>query len=228
MARRYRWWREPLQRVTIALAPAVLSAALRVLKWTVRLEIVNADALFGRWARGERVIVVFWHSRLLMMPIAAHGHPVCIMNSEHRDGEIATRAAARWGIRSVRGSATRGGVKGFLQLVRAYRDGWSLAVVPDGPRGPAGVAKPGVVHLAKATKAPIVPVSYAASRCRQLRSWDRLIIPLPFSRVVLVIGDALAIPETADGEELERQRMLLEGRLHELGRAAEARLTSRV
>jgi lysophospholipid acyltransferase (LPLAT)-like uncharacterized protein len=75
------------------------------------------------------VIIAFWHNRLLMMPIAAAGRPICILNSQHRDGEIATRVASRWNVRSVRGSATRGAVAGFLSLVRAYREGFSLAVV---------------------------------------------------------------------------------------------------
>ena len=89
------------------------------------------------------------HPRLLAQPPAdaadvTAGQPVCIMVSQHRDGEIATGLLGAWGVATVRGSATRGAVGGFLRLVDAYRHGHNLAVLPDGPRGPRYVAKPGV------------------------------------------------------------------------------------
>lgn len=218
------WWRKPLLRVATVASPALLSAVLRVLSWTLRISYLNRDALFGRWDAGEQVIIAFWHNRLLMMPIAAGGRPICILNSQHRDGEIATRVASRWNVRAVRGSATRGAVAGFLSLVRAYRDGFSLAVVPDGPRGPCYEAKVGVVQLARVTGAPLIPVSYATDRVKRLRSWDRLMIPLPFARVVIAVGEPLEIPHGADDALIELQRQVLEQRLNELGRSAEAHL----
>ncbi len=218
---RRRWQKRILKRLS-GIAPAVVSGMVWALSWTLRKTLANADELFGRWARGERVIVAFWHNRLLLMPVAAGGQRICIMNSAHRDGEIGTRALARWGIRSVRGSATRGGARGFLQLVNAYREGYSLAVAPDGPRGPSCVAKPGVIHLARATGAVIVPVTYAARRARRLRSWDRLLIPLPFSRVVLAAGEPLHVPRDATADDIECYRQTLEQRLNDLTRAAES------
>lgn len=217
---RRRWQKRILKRFS-GVAPVLVSALVWVVSWTLRQTLVNEDQLFGRWARGERVIVAFWHNRLFMMPVAAAGQQICIMNSEHRDGEIATRAFERWGIRSVKGSSTRGGARGFLQLVNAFRAGYSLAVVPDGPRGPRCVAKPGVIYLARATGAVIIPVTYAASRSRRLRSWDRLIIPLPFSRVVLAAGEPLQVTRDATPDEIERHRQTLEQRLNDLTRDAE-------
>lgn len=220
------WWRKPLLRFATVAAPALLSGILRLLSWTVRVSFLNPQALFGRWDGGERVIVAFWHNRLLMMPIAAAGRPICILNSQHRDGEIATRVASRWNVHAVRGSATRGAVAGFLNLVRAYRDGFSLAVVPDGPRGPSGEAKVGVVQLARVTGAPIIPVSYATDRMKRLRSWDRLMVPLPFARVVVAVGEPIEVARTADDALIETQRQVLEQRLNELGRSAEAHLAA--
>jgi lysophospholipid acyltransferase (LPLAT)-like uncharacterized protein len=161
-----------------------------------------------------------------MMPIAAAGRPICILLSQHRDGEIAARVAARWGVRTVRGSATRGGVAGFLSLVRAYRRGDSLAVVPDGPRGPCYVAKVGIVELAKITGAPIIPVSYAADRVKRLRSWDRLLIPLPFARVIVAVGEPIVVTRHADDGAVEAHRRRLEERLNDLSRSAEAHLAA--
>ncbi len=212
-----------MTRFLIAVAPPLIAAALRLLYATVRIEFVNADALRDRWVRDERTIVTFWHNRVLMMPKAYGGRRMCIMNSRSRDGEIATRALQRLGIDSVRGSASRGGAAGFMQLVNAFRRGSDLAVVPDGPRGPRYVAKAGVIHLARLTGTPLFPATYAATRFVQLGSWDRLMIPLPFSRVVIAIGEPLAVPRDADADEVERLRFELESRLNRITAEAERR-----
>lgn len=215
--------RRALLRLAEAASPPLLSVALRLLSSTLRLQYVGMEGLQDCWQRGERVIIAFWHNRLLVMPIAGRGQAVCVLISAHRDGEIASRVIERWGFRAVRGSTTRGGAAGFLKLLNAFRDGFSPAVVPDGPRGPRYVAKPGVIQLASATGAPIVPVSCAVTRAVQPRSWDRLIIPLPFSKVVVVAGESLTVPRHTRGDQLESYRQRLEERLNELNRAAEAR-----
>ncbi len=226
--RRRHPWRNRFLALLTVVAPYLMSGALWLVAKTVRIQYVNADDLFARWARGEQVILAFWHNRVVMMPIPyqGRGRNVCIMNSQHRDGEIASRALERWGIRSVRGSATRGGAAGFLQLVNAFRDGYDLAVVPDGPRGPRYVVKRGVIHLGRATGAPIVPVTYAATRRRQLRSWDRLIIPLPFSRIVFVVGEPLQVPRHGSAAEVEALRLELERRLNQATAAADAQIAT--
>jgi hypothetical protein len=214
-------------RLLVTLSPPLLAAALRLLYASVRLEYVNAERLFDRWRRGEPTITAFWHNRVLMMPRAYKGGRMCIMNSLSRDGEIATRALARLGIESVRGSATRGGAAGFLQLLRAFRRGSDLAVVPDGPRGPRYVAKAGVIHLARATGAPLFPATYSATRYLQLGSWDRLIVPLPFARIVVVVGDPIEVPRDADPATVERLRADLETALDDVTRAAETAVGTR-
>lgn len=212
------------ERLLLAIAPRLISALLQLLRWTVRMEFVGAEELFRRWREGEQTVVAFWHNRLVMMPLAYGGREMCILLSQSRDGEIAGRAVQRWGVRTVRGSASRGGARGFLALVRAFRGGADLALVPDGPRGPRGVAKPGVVHLARAVGAPVFPVSYAASRFRQLRSWDRLVVPLPFARVCFVVGAPVAVDREADDAALEAARATLEERLHAVTAAAEEKV----
>jgi len=215
------------ERAVSTLAPRLISAALQVLHWTVRCEYVGADELFRRWRAGEQTVIAFWHNRLVMMPLVYCGRDMCVLNSESRDGEIATRAAARWGVRSVRGSATRGGAKGFLALLRAFRGGADLAVVPDGPRGPRYVAKHGVVHLGRMVGVPIIPLSYGASRCWQVRSWDGLVVPLPFARVCFVVGEPLQIQRDADEMMIEAARDELERRLNAATVAAEVRVGAR-
>ena len=216
-------WRRPVLAFLAGLVPPLLRVLLRLLQATLRVEFVDAAALQDAWARGERVIIAFWHNRLLMLPLVAAGAPLCIMVSQHRDGEIAANLLGAWGITTVRGSATRGGVGGFLRLVHAYRHGQSLAVLPDGPRGPRYVAKPGAVHLAKALGGPIFPMACAASRVAHLKSWDRLLVPLPFARVVIEVGEPLRVPSNADAAQLEAARGELERRLNALTASVEAR-----
>ncbi len=216
------WWGRRGWQLVLLVAPALISGALRLLALTVRMRLVNMEELWRRWQGGEQVILAFWHNRVVMMPLQYRGRKICIMNSQHRDGEIASRALHRWGIHTVGGSATRGGVGGFLRLLDAFRQGYDLAVVPDGPRGPRYQVKPGILHLARATGADVFPISYAAAWKRQLHSWDRLIIPLPFSRIAYVAGEPLRVPRDASDERLEELRLELESRLNQATTDAEA------
>jgi lysophospholipid acyltransferase (LPLAT)-like uncharacterized protein len=219
-------WRTALFKTITGAAPPVVSAVLYLLSKTLRLRTFGMEDLFARWACGECVIAAFWHNRLLMMPLVNPGQPICVMVSAHRDGEIAVRALRRWNIHAVRGSATRGGARGLLQLIRAHRDGFNLAVVPDGPTGPCYSAKPGVIQVARLTGAAVFPVSYAASRAMRLRSWDRLLVPLPFARVAVVVGEPISAPRDADAEQIETLRKTLENRLNDLNRRAEVHLAA--
>jgi hypothetical protein len=207
-----------------ALAPLLLRPLLRLLQATLRIEYVGDQALRARWRGGERAVLAFWHNRLLMLPIVAAGQPACIMVSQHRDGDLGSGLLQAWGVHTVRGSATRGAVGGFLRLVDAYRRGDNLAVIPDGPRGPRYVAKPGIIHLAKAVQAPIFPMAYAATRARHLRSWDRLVVPLPFARVTVAVGAPLDVPAGASADQLAALRDELERRLREITASVEARV----
>lgn len=207
-----------------ALAPLLLRPLLRLLQATLRIEFVGDEALRARWRGGQQAVLAFWHNRLLMLPIVTAGQRACIMVSQHRDGDLGTGLLEAWGVHTVRGSATRGAVGAFFRLVDAYRQGYNLAVIPDGPRGPRYVAKRGVIHVAKAVQAPIFPIAYAASRVRHLRSWDRLAIPLPFARVVVAVGEPLLVPAAASAAELAVLRDELEGRLRQVTADVEARV----
>lgn len=225
-AQKFRW-RRPILNFLAGLAPPVLRVCCQLLVWTLRVEYVGDEALRARWARGEQAIVAFWHNRLLLLPLIASGVPMCIMVSHHRDGEMMTNVLNAWGVSTVRGSASRGAVSGFLRLVGAYRHGENLAVLPDGPRGPRYIAKPGIVHLAKAVAAPVYPMAYAPSRCVRLRSWDQLIIPLPFARIMIEIGTPLFVPAHADEDQLGHCRVELERALNALTQSVDAKAAGR-
>jgi lysophospholipid acyltransferase (LPLAT)-like uncharacterized protein len=204
----------------IAAAALAIRAVLRLLGATLRWSRSGSEELERCWAEGEPVLMAFWHGRSILLPLVYRGRGACIMNSRHRDGEIVTRALESFGIASTRGSSTRGAVPGLLGLVRAFRRGRDLALIPDGPRGPAGVAKGGAAELALATGAPLFPLAVSVSAGWRLRTWDRLMLPRPFARAVLVVGEPLRVspgeefpPGCARSERREALRAELQQRL---------------
>ncbi len=195
---------------------ALALSALWLLGKTTRKRYVDTEELLACWQRGEQVILTFWHGRILLMlfPYRTYrSQKACVMNSVHRDGEIITRVLKRFGISAVRGSSTRGWMGGLKGMLEAYRQGYDLLVVPDGPRGPRYHAKPGVLQLARATGAPIFPAAYGAAWKTTVRSWDQLLIPFPLSRVTYVIGRPIRVPADASPTLMEEKRKELEDTL---------------
>jgi lysophospholipid acyltransferase (LPLAT)-like uncharacterized protein len=209
--------------VVIALLAWLVTLLIRSLFRSLRMTYVGRevpDRLIR--AEGRRVMGAFWHGRLLMMPFAYPEVPWAIMVSRHADGELISRVAERFGIRSVRGSARRGGAWALLGMVRASRRGCHLAITPDGPLGPREEAKTGTIELARLAGTPIIPVAFAASHGKFERSWDRLLIPYPFGRGVFVYGKPIVVSPTAGPEEVEKARALLDERLRQVTAVADA------
>ncbi len=186
------------------MSPAGLSLLaagfLRGLRATLRLR-HHGDRGLREWEReGKPFILAFWHRHLLLMPYAYRGRRISVLVSQSRDGELIARTVARLGIDSSRGSSSRGGMAGMRTLLRKAADGWDIAFTPDGPRGPLREVQPGVILAAAATGLPIQPVAIAASRAKLLRSWDRFMVPLPFSQVHFVYGEPLVVERRGDLE----------------------------
>jgi hypothetical protein len=200
---------------------------IRALRATVRLRFHGDERVRAWEATGEQFILAFWHRHMLLMPYGYRGRRISVLVSASRDGELIARTVARLGIDSSRGSTSRGGAAGLRELLRKARAGYDLAFTPDGPRGPAGVVQPGVILAAMATGAPIQPVALAASRCRRLASWDRFVVPLPFSTVHWVFGEPLTVPREAEpapwAEELARRLHAAEAEAERRAGAGERR-----
>lgn len=198
-----------------ALSPGLILAAwfgsglLRALSATWRLRFLNEQETRQREQARSPFILALWHRDLPGMIRAYRGRGIATLVSWSRDGEIAARAAHHFGVATSRGSTSRAGGAGMLGLLRLARRGRDLAFAPDGPRGPAEAVQPGVLIAAQLLGWPVQPVAVAAERCWRLRSWDRMVIPKPGSRVWIAFGESLAVPKGADlavlAAELERR-----------------------
>jgi lysophospholipid acyltransferase (LPLAT)-like uncharacterized protein len=142
------------------LLPFIGSLFIRALHATLRIRHVNVENIAGQ----PQYILAFWHSHLLMMLHSRYRKPISVLISQSRDGEIIARVFDYYGVESSRGSSTRGGTAAMRDLIRSARDGKNIVLTPDGPKGPARVAKEGVVVAAQATGLPIVPIAFAAKK----------------------------------------------------------------
>ena len=199
--------------------------------------IINALASTYRWRQdglhhldavmrsGRQPIMAFWHGRILPSTYFFRHRGIVVITSENFDGEWIAGIIEKFGYGTARGSTSRGAVKALVQLKRDMAAGKPAAFTLDGPRGPAKVAQPGAVWLAKATGNPIVPFHIESSRHWTLNSWDRTQIPKPFADVAIAIGDPIEVSPDADEAALERARLLLEARLRALEAQASAMLS---
>lgn len=218
MARDWRASRlKRVQAAGIAAAGYPLIAALgRTLRWRVEgLQHIEAIR-----ASGRQPVMAFWHGRILPATYYFRGRGIVVITSENFDGEWIARIIEAFGYGTARGSTSYGARKALIRLVREMRAGKAAGFTLDGPRGPARVAQPGAIWLARATGNPVLPFHLEASDAWTLRSWDRTQIPKPFSTVALVVGEPMEVPPNTSDEELESVRTDLERRLAALeGRA---------
>jgi lysophospholipid acyltransferase (LPLAT)-like uncharacterized protein len=209
------------KKLVAALGPWLAYWTIRILGFTMRMEQVHPEVPTFFRERGIPAIGAFWHGRLLMMPFAYRGKNLSFLVSPHRDGQIVGKALKRFGFRPILGSTHRKGFSAFREMVKAQRDGSDIAVVPDGPRGPRCHAQIGVIELAKLTERPVIPFTFSASKRKILKTWDRFLIPYPFSRGVFVWGEAIHVDPKGDRDHLEERRLLLEKRLNDLTEEAD-------
>lgn len=221
------WRRELLHRVESFLFWALIGLIGR----SCRVRVVAGEEHLERLRReGGVSLIAFWHDRLFFTShfvsrqLMRRGYPITALISASRDGELAARTASRLGARVVRGSSSRGAREGVRGLLRAAAAGRGLVVVPDGPKGPARRAKPGVATLARMARAPLVPLTWVCDRSWRLGSWDRLEIPKPFARVAVAVGAPHEVPRAADDAELARQVAAFEDAIAALDATAAAAL----
>jgi lysophospholipid acyltransferase (LPLAT)-like uncharacterized protein len=147
---------------------------------------------------GKGCIYAFWHSSLLPLAFYFRNTAKTAIISESRDGTRAAAVAQRWGHTVIHGSSSHGGAPALRSCIRALKSGSTIVITPDGPRGPREIVKKGVAQIALLSGAPVIPVSVVAENALRLNSWDRTMIPLPFSKVVVRIGEPLRFGKNAE------------------------------
>ncbi len=197
---------------------------VRSLSLTMRVKMVNLEAAAAGTAALEATIYAMWHDQLLTMLVSTRRllKGLGTLSSEHPDSEIIVRLVRRIGLNPIRGSSTRGGLKAMLSLIRFLKAGGSMVFTPDGPKGPRHRAADGIIALSQLSGARIVPIACGMRPEWRVGSWDRLQVPVPFARSVVLGGEALRVPSDIDATVRAEYRSRLERALEELTSRAES------
>jgi lysophospholipid acyltransferase (LPLAT)-like uncharacterized protein len=172
---------------------------VRTIFATLRLKCENLDRALPSNGRG--VILVSWHGRSMIPAVVFRNRGYWALISLSRDGELQNNIFSRCGFRIIRGSTGRGGIRGALQMARRVQEGGVLTFTPDGPRGPTHKVQPGVILMAQKSGAPIVPIGVSSSSRWLIKSWDSYMIPKPFARASMILGDPIYVPPKITEEE---------------------------
>ena len=196
----------PVQYLLPRLLGCYLRLVLRTNRWTL-----DGAEHFAPHGAGASAVFGFWHEYLPLMPALAmlarrspayRPTPICTLVSQHHDGQFIGAVVRQFGIEPVLGSSSRGGANGLRQLLHLLQRGAMIGITPDGPRGPRRVAAPGVAQLPALACVPVLPCAARTSRRIVLKTWDRMGIPLPFGRGVVVCGPAIMVPRDSWREAL--------------------------
>lgn len=186
---------------------------------TVKFKILG-DPMNPSGEKDQNVIYALWHNRLLLgffyFRSYLLGQKMCVLVSKSYTGEFVSRIFKTPGVYFVRSSPKKNPKEGFTDLTDVISSGHNGWITPDGSRGPVYKAKIGAIHLAQKTRCPIVPLTFGVNRKRVMGSWDRFILPIPFSRGVVIMGEPIYVPEDADKEVLRVKLNILEKSMLEI------------
>jgi len=203
-------------RLIIIAADLLIYTVIRVVCSTLRWEVHGREHLDRILSDGHRPIFTSWHAGTLGATWFWRGRGIVVMSSVSRDAEYTGRVIKRFGYGTARGSATRGGGRALAEMAHCLKSGIEVGFTIDGPKGPAYIAKPGAVTLARHSGEAILPFHIAASSHIELPSWDRLQMPLPFTRTAALIGEPIYVSREASGDEVAVKQAALQSALERL------------
>jgi hypothetical protein len=209
------------QRIILRIIIAVGYAFIRLIGPTLRICVSREDGAQQTVAE-KPLVLSFWHACIIPATYIFRDAGIRVMSSNSYDGEYMGRIIRKFGFVAVKGSSSRNAVRALLGLRRALQQGWAVAFSLDGPRGPRYKVKPGPVSLARSSGVPMSTFHIAVERAWVLNTWDRLMIPKPFSRVLLRFGQLIPIPEDATDTQLDRYQQELQSSLDRIREFAEA------
>ncbi len=209
------------QRIVLRIIITAGYWLIRIIGPTLRVSISYEDGAQGT-VEQRPVIASFWHACMIPATYICRNLGVRVMSSNSYDGEYMGRVVRKFGFVPVKGSSSRNAVRALLGLRRALEEGWTVAFTIDGPRGPRYKVKPGPVALARSSGVPMSVFHMAVDRAWVLNTWDRLLIPKPFSRVLMRFGQLIPVPASTSDEGLEKYQQELQASLDRVREFAEA------
>jgi len=223
----------PLRRLYYALGLPVLRGLIKLLTSTYRIEKVIGEEHMAHFIEEGAVCApAYWHQHhiigsTLIRTWIRRGFKACFLVSGSVDGDVPERIARSWGAEVIRGSANQSGALALRDQQRMMKQGYSIVTTADGPRGPQHEFKGGTVLMARVAGVPIVPIGCAADRAWYLdKRWDRFMIPKPFARIVIAVGEPVPVPRNVALDDLEPVRMNVQQRVMSLMRESEQALTA--
>jgi lysophospholipid acyltransferase (LPLAT)-like uncharacterized protein len=184
---------------------------IKFISLTYRFRILDLEKEQEILDNKKRLVYASWHQRFFPgITFFSTRKPIAIIISKSLDGEMVARAVDILGWYPVRGSSSRGGKQALEKIKELALAQYKIGHIVDGPRGPFGVVKPGLIKIAQAADLPIVPTITSAQRKWIFNSWDRFMVPKPFSRIIIKFGDAIHIPSEMNKEEFEEKRLFVE------------------
>jgi lysophospholipid acyltransferase (LPLAT)-like uncharacterized protein len=209
------------QRIVLSLIVAAGYWFIRLLGPTLRVSVSYEEG--AQKTLDQRPLVAsFWHSCMIPATYLFRNMGIRVMSSFSYDGEYMGRIIRRFGFVAVKGSSSRNPVRALLGLRRALAEGWTVAFTLDGPRGPRHKVKPGPVALGRSTGLALTTFHAAVDKAWVLNSWDRMVIPMPFSRVLVRVGKLIPVATEASDADLERYTAELQATLDRVCAFAEA------
>lgn len=203
----------------------VLSVISQLIYWyacfvgkTTRWQTKGVEELYKVWEKEGSFIFIGWHGRAMMLPYFWNkSHPMNALVSLHHDGRIIAGLLERFGMGTIGGSSTENGKNAALELMRYLQKGEAIAIIPDGPKGPNMTLSRSAVYYAQKSGKPIMGATYSIAGSKIIdKSWDKMMLPKPFSRGCYFVTEAFYIPADADEQQLEEHRQKIENALNQL------------
>ena len=194
--------------------PRLARTMIKVLGRLTRLKITGLELLDEVESNGDAAVLTFFHGRQFLLTYVLLGRKLGVMSSLSRDGELQTRTLEGLGFSIVRGSASRGGVRGLIGLIKLMKSGHHATFAVDGPKGPLNEVKPGAVYLAKKTGSPVLLMASSVKPSHIFeRAWDRFMLPFPLAKGVAIFDGPVLFDDDISGDAIARDCLVLKERL---------------
>lgn len=204
------------QRILLRVVPPIVAGTLKIILFTCRVELRGEENFRPALDRGDHLLAGIWHETLALAVHFMKNDGFHTLTSYSFDGEMAAKFVGQFGIKALRGSSSRGGMRALSQLATATKSIRVVGLTLDGPRGPRRVSKPGLAMLAADTQLPIYLIASAATRSWRLKSWDRFLLPKPFSKIIYSIAGPIAPPVSKEREVVKAKVLEIQDALNAL------------